>query len=81
MPASRTKTLDTSDRVSRTTRVEETAQAPKPATEAGATEERRRLSEGYITRADLYAEAKRRGIEGRSKLTKAELRDLLSGRS
>ncbi len=29
--------------------------------------ERRRLSEGYETRADLYAEAKRRGIEGRSK--------------
>lgn len=39
--------------------------------------ERRRLAEGYETRADLYAEAKRRGIEGRSKMTKAELRDAL----
>lgn len=51
--------------------------APLTRVSEKASGERRRLAEGYETRADLYAEAKRRGIEGRSKMTKAELRDAL----
>ena len=45
----------------------------------GATEKgrRRRQDDGEMTRAELYAEAKRRDIPGRSKMSKSELERVL----
>ena len=40
---------------------------------------RRRQSDAERTRAELYAEAKRRGIEGRSKMSKSDLARALGG--